>query len=107
MRKRQQIMMAVTLILSFDPINDTAIKMSSDLAENGEYIVNHGFFSNFSASLSCISNIGPGFESVGPYSSFAHYSWFSKLILTFTMLLGRLEILPVIILFTPRTWKKT
>ena len=101
------VLIAVTLILSFDPVNDTAIQMSSDLAAGGEYTVNHGFFSNFSASLSCISNIGPGFEAVGPYSSFANYSWFSKLTLTFTMLLGRLEILPVIILFTPRTWKKT
>lgn len=101
------VLIAVTLILSFDPVNDTAIQMSSDLAAGGEYTVNHGFFSNFSASLACISNIGPGFEAVGPYSSFANYSWFSKLTLTFTMLLGRLEILPVIILFTPRTWKKT
>ena len=99
--------MFATLVLSFDPVNDTAIKMSSDLVESGEYVVNHGFFSNFSASLSCISNIGPGFEGVGPYGSFANYNWFSKLILTFTMLFGRLEILPVIILFTPRTWKKT
>ena len=101
------VLVFVTLILSFDPVNDTAIKMSSDLAESGEYVVNHGFFSNFSASLSCISNIGPGFEAIGPYGSFANYNWFSTLILTFTMLLGRLEILPVIILFTPRTWKKT
>jgi trk system potassium uptake protein TrkH len=73
----------------------------------GTYTVTHDFFTNFSASLSCLSNIGPGFEAIGPYASFAGYSIFSKLVLTFTMLIGRLEILPVMILFTPRTWKRT
>ncbi|MBE6675040.1 MAG: TrkH family potassium uptake protein [Ruminococcaceae bacterium] len=85
------IILTVVLLLSFDPSNHDA---------------EHGFFSNFSASLACISNIGPGFEAVGPYSSFACYNGFSKIVLTFTMLLGRLEILPVFILFTPRSWKK-
>jgi trk system potassium uptake protein TrkH len=54
-----------------------------------------------------MSNIGPGFEAIGPYASFNNYSYFSKIVLTFTMLIGRLEILPVIILFSPRTWKRT
>ena len=85
------IILTVVLLLSFDPSNHDA---------------EHGFFSNFSAALACISNIGPGFEAVGPYSSFACYNGFSKIVLTFTMLLGRLEILPVFILFTPRSWKK-
>lgn len=97
------ILMLVTLILSFDPINGQEVKIVSDM---GEYTVKHGFFSNFSASLTCISNVGPAFEAVGPYASFAGYNWFSTLILTFTMLIGRLEILPVFILFAPRTWKK-
>lgn len=66
----------------------------------------HGFFSDFSATLACISNIGPGFDAVGPYSSFSDYNYLSKIILTLTMLVGRLEILPVLILFSPRTWKK-
>ncbi len=66
----------------------------------------HGFFSDFSATLACISNIGPGFDAVGPYSSFSDYNYLSKIILTITMLVGRLEILPVLILFSPRTWKK-
>lgn len=85
------IILTVVLLLSFDPSNHDA---------------EHGFFSNFSAALACISNIGPGFEAVGPYSSFACYNGFSKIVLAFTMLLGRLEILPVFILFTPRSWKK-
>ena len=97
------VLILCTLVLSFDPINGTQVVIQTDL---GTETVTHGFASNFSASLSCISNIGPGFEAVGPYSSFAGYSYFSKLVLTFVMLLGRLEILPILILFTPRTWKK-
>lgn len=92
------------IVLSFDPINGAEVIIKSDF---GEYAVTHDWSTNFSAMLSCISNIGPGFEAVGPYSSFFDYSYLSKLVLTLTMLIGRLEILPVIILFTPRTWKKT
>lgn len=90
-------------LLSFDPVNGQTIRIVSDA---GAYDVKHGFFSNFSAVLTCISNVGPAFEAVGPYSSFAEYSSFSKVILTFAMLLGRLEIIPVILLFYPWTWKK-
>ena len=97
------VLLAVTLILSFDPINGETLKIVSDA---GEYSVTNGFVSNFTASLSCLSNIGPGLEAVGPYSSFDGYSYFSKIVLTFTMLIGRLEILPVFILFSPKTWKK-
>ena len=96
-------LVSVLLLLAFDPINGQTIAVVSDA---GEYEVTHGFFSNFSAALSCMSNIGPGFEAIGPYSSFAAYSWFSKLLLTATMLIGRLEILPVIILFSPKAWKR-
>lgn len=97
------ILVAVTLLLAFDPINGQIITITSDA---GTYEVKHGFLSNFSSTLACISNIGPGFEAVGPYSCFNGYHWFSKILLTFTMLLGRLEILPVLILFSPKTWKK-
>lgn len=97
------VLISVTFILSFDPVNSTVYAIGSDIGTDAG---THGFFSNFSASLSCLSNIGPGFEAVGPYSSFAGYSYFSKIVLTFTMLIGRLEILPVLILFTPRTWKR-
>ena len=97
------IMVLVVLLLAFDPINGTVSTIVSDA---GTYTVEHGFFSNFSATISCMSNIGPAFEAIGPYASFANYSAFSKVLLTFTMLLGRLEILPVLILFNNRTWKK-
>lgn len=56
--------------------------------------------------FTCISNVGLAFEAVGLYSSFAGYHAFSKIVLTFTMMLGRLEILPVLILFNKKTWKK-
>lgn len=98
------ILLVVILLLSFDPINGQAVTVVSDA---GEYTVTHGFFSNFSASVACLSNIGPGFEAVGPYASYALYNYFSKIVLTFTMLIGRLEILPVFVLFSYRTWKRT
>lgn len=97
------LLFAAVLLLSFDPVNGQTVTILSDA---GTYTVKHGFFSNFSAALTCISNVGPAFEAVGPYASFAAYSGFSKIVLTFTMLLGRLEILPVLILFNPKTWKK-
>lgn len=97
------ILIAAIFLLSFDPINGQTVTIISDA---GTQEIKHGFFSNFSAALTCISNVGPAFEAVGPYSSFANYSYFSKIVLTFTMLLGRLEILPVLILFNKRTWKK-
>jgi len=97
------IFITAIFLLSFDPVNGQFVNIASDA---GEYTVKHGFFSNFSAVLTCISNVGPAFEAVGPYSSFAGYSAFSKIVLTLTMLLGRLEILPIFILFNPRTWKK-
>ncbi|MBQ8689294.1 MAG: TrkH family potassium uptake protein [Clostridia bacterium] len=98
------ILICAVFILSFDPINGQEITIVSDA---GEYTVTHGFFSNFSAALACFSNIGPAFEAVGPYASYDAYSYFSKIVLTLAMLIGRLEILPVFILFNPKTWKKT
>ena len=97
------ILIAAMFLLSFDPVNGEVVTIVSDA---GTYTVKHGFFSNFSAALACISNIGPAFEAVGPYASFVGYNGFSKIILILTMMLGRLEILPVFILFSPKTWKK-
>lgn len=64
------------------------------------------FETNFTAVSACFNNIGPGFGGVGPASSFADYSNFSKIVLTFGMLLGRLEIFPLIITLSPSTWTK-
>lgn len=60
---------------------------------------------NISAVLACFNNIGPGFEMVGPTCNFASYSIFSKLVLIMDMLAGRLEIFPILILFSRTTWK--
>ena len=65
-----------------------------------------GMESNFSAVAACFNNIGPGFGAVGPTASFAGYSVLSKLVLSGAMLLGRLEIFPLIIFFSPSAWKK-
>lgn len=70
---------------------------------NGEY---SSFETNFSAVIACFNNIGPGIGAVGPTGNFAGYNIFAKLVLCFDMLLGRLEIFPILLLFTPNSWKK-
>lgn len=59
---------------------------------------------NLSAVLACFNNIGPGFEMVGPTSNYAAFGTFSKLVLALDMLAGRLEIFPILILFSRTTW---
>lgn len=61
---------------------------------------------NFSAVAATFNNIGPGLGGVGPTSNFAGYSVLSKLVLSLDMLIGRLEIFPILLLFAPNTWKK-
>ncbi len=61
---------------------------------------------NISAVLACFNNIGPGFDAVGPACNYANFSAFSKIVLTMDMLAGRLEIFPILILFSRSTWKK-
>lgn len=61
---------------------------------------------NFTAVAATFNNIGPGLELVGPTGNFGIFSCFSKLILTFDMLAGRLEIFPLLLLFVRDTWKK-
>lgn len=58
------------------------------------------------ASLTCLNNVGPGLGAVGPVGNFAGFSAFSKIILSLEMLIGRLEIVPMLVLFSPSTWKK-
>lgn len=62
--------------------------------------------SNLTASISCCNNVGPGFGLVGPMEGYGGYSSFSKLVLTFAMLFGRLEIYPILLALYPRTWTK-
>ena len=61
---------------------------------------------NLSAVLCTFNNIGPGLAQVGPTCNFSHFSDFSKLLLSFAMLAGRLEIFPMLVLLSPSTWKR-
>lgn len=61
---------------------------------------------NLSATVSCFNNVGPGLSLVGPASNYSAYSPLSKLMLSFAMLLGRLEIFPLWFTLTPSTWSK-
>ncbi|MCK9470429.1 MAG: TrkH family potassium uptake protein [Bacilli bacterium] len=65
----------------------------------------HDIVTNFTASLSSISNIGPGLSMVGPLGNYSIFSNFSKIILSIVMLTGRLELFPILILFSPSLYK--
>jgi len=62
------------------------------------------FTSTFTGVIACINNIGPGLNLVGPMGNFDCFSYFSKIILSVLMLIGRLEVYPILILFLPKTW---
>ena len=79
------VIIAVFLLISFEPF---------------------GMETNLSAAVSCVNNIGPGFDLIGPSASYAAYSGFSKLVLSLAMLLGRLEIFPMLLLFSPQLWSR-
>ena len=79
------VILAVTLLISLDGFD---------------------FETTFTASLSCMSNIGPGLSVVGPTGNFGGFSDLSKLVLSLTMLLGRLEIYPLLLCFAPVLYKK-
>ena len=79
------IILASTLLISFD---------------------NFSFEANVTAVISCINNIGPGLGMVGPAGNFSAYSAASKLILSFDMLAGRLELFPVLMLLFPSAWRR-
>lgn len=67
---------------------------------------NFDFMTTFSAVIATISNIGPGFELVGPIGNYADFSNLSKIVMSFCMILGRLELIPVLVIFSPSIWKK-
>ena len=67
---------------------------------------NADFSTTFTSVVTCINNIGPGLNRVGPIENFSFYSDVSKVTLTLDMLLGRLECMPMIILFSPTVWRK-
>ena len=66
----------------------------------------YDFTTNFSAVAATLNNIGPGLSLVGPTRNFGDYSGFSKVVLMFDMLAGRLEIFPMLLMLRPATWRK-
>ena len=65
---------------------------------------NKGLVSSFTAVAATINNIGPGLEAVGPTQNYAGFSAFSKLVMIFDMLAGRLELFPMLVLFNPKLY---
>ena len=65
----------------------------------------HDMVTNFTAVAATINNIGPGLSMVGPTCNFGFFSDFSKIVLCFDMLAGRLELFPLLLLFCPSVWK--
>ena len=67
----------------------------------------HNFTVAFSSALTCVSNVGPGLDAVGPTGNFAAFSGPSKRLMSLCMIIGRLEIFPVLVLFSRGAWRKT
>ncbi len=65
-----------------------------------------GIETNLTAAITCFNNVGPGLARVGPAANFSEYTGFSKIVFSFAMLMGRLEIYPIIVAFLPSTWQK-
>ena len=80
------LLLAGTLLISFDGFDTTT---------------------NFTAALTCLSNMGPGLGLIGPAGNFSIFSDFSKLLMSFLMLAGRLELYPILVLFFPSVWKRS
>ncbi len=64
------------------------------------------FATNFTAELACLNNIGPGLGKVGPMGNYSFYHPALKMLLSFNMLTGRLELFPMIVLFSPMAWRR-
>ena len=67
---------------------------------------NYSFATSFSAALTCVSNVGPGLDLIGPSGNFASLSDLSKIVLSLCMITDRLEILPILVLFSRTAWRK-
>lgn len=64
------------------------------------------FTTTSTAVIACVGNIGPGLGAVGPAGNFADFSVLSKIVLSFDMLAGRLELIPMLMLFSPYAWSR-
>ena len=68
---------------------------------------NFSFGTTLTSVITCVCNVGPGLEAVGPMGNFADFSNLSKVVLSFCMILGRLEMFPILVLFSRKAWKKS
>ena len=68
---------------------------------------NFSFTTTLTSVITCVSNVGPGLDAVGPLGNFSAFSNLSKLVLSFCMILGRLEMFPILVLFSRNAWKKS
>ncbi|NLW54620.1 MAG: TrkH family potassium uptake protein, partial [Clostridiaceae bacterium] len=62
---------------------------------------------SISEAVTALNNVGPGLGAAGPASNFHQFNDFTKIVLSFLMIAGRLELLPVLLFFSPKTWKAT
>ncbi|MDO4270945.1 MAG: TrkH family potassium uptake protein [Eubacteriales bacterium] len=69
-------------------------------------LTNQDLITNFTAVAATLNNVGPGLELVGPTCNFSFFTPLSKVVLMFDMLAGRLELFPMLLLFTPGTWRR-
>ena len=67
---------------------------------------NQSFAVSFSSALTCVSNVGPGLEVVGPMGNFSAFSHLSKITMSLCMIIGRLEIFPILVIFSYQTWRR-
>ena len=67
---------------------------------------NMDYTTNFTAVVATLNNIGPGLAKVGPTQNFSMFSPLSKIVLSLDMIIGRLEIFPILVLFSPSSWRK-
>lgn len=67
---------------------------------------NFSFGTTFTAVVACIGNIGPGLELVGPMGNFSIFSPLTKLVLSLCMIVGRLEVFPILVLFSKNAWQR-
>ena len=67
---------------------------------------NFSFSTSFTAALTCMSNVGPGLDAIGPSGNFAEFSALSKSVLSACMVVGRLEIFPMLVLFSRNAWRR-
>ena len=86
------------------PIKNKRVVASAGAGGGG--LGQNDFAEAFTISLACLSNIGPAMGSIGPVGDFSSLTEVSKLMMILWMLLGRLELMPILVMLSPGTWKE-